>query len=180
MKRPSLSQNSHPQGQNQNSWNMISTLAYFKCKNFIRWPQQMASKAEQKIYVIVIEQTLPYVEPDVICRKSVTAALEQVNLTASPDPIPSLSPHYYFAIFKIINSQQPLQNLQCWTFTRKHKKMLMVLLKERIQPEESQTPLDTQKCYWHPKWQLPTQTRKRQTWSWIAVYQEKCFLAFHA
>lgn len=108
----------------------------------------MASKAEQKkLRVTVIEQTLPYVEPVVICRKSVTAALEQVNLTASPDPVPSVSPHSYFVVFKVINSQQPFQNLQCWTFTRKHKEMLMMLLKERIQPEESQTPLDPQKCY---------------------------------
>lgn len=43
-----------------------------------------------------------------------------------------------------MNSQQPLQNLL--DLHKETHGMLIVLLKERIPAQESQTPLDTQKC----------------------------------
>lgn len=110
----------------------------------------MPSKAEQnKLCVVVIEQTLPYLEAVVICRKSVAAASEQVDHTASPDPLPTVSPCCYFAVFKTTNCQQPLQNLL--DLHKETQGMLMVLLKERIPPQECQTPLDTQNATDIPK-----------------------------
>lgn len=145
----------------------------------------MQSKAEQnKLCVVVIEQTLPYLGPVVICRKSLTAALEQINHTASPDPtvqsyIPTVSPGCYFAVFKTMNSHQPLQNLQCWTYTRKYKECWWCFSKKEFNQKSPRLLLKLIKGSWHPKRQLLTQTKKRQTWSRIVAYQEECFLAFH-
>lgn len=55
----------------------MNTSIFNTFKNFIRWPQQMPSKAEQnKLCIVVFEQTLSNREPVVICRKSVTACFK--------------------------------------------------------------------------------------------------------
>lgn len=110
------------------------------------------TRVEQAMYSNI--WTLSNREPVVICRKSVTACFKtDRSYWYSRSHSYCIATLLFCSIYNNKSSPAPSEfaMLDCY---RETQAMLMFLLKQGIQPEEYQIPLDTQKCYWHPKRQL--------------------------